>query len=73
MAHDITVPARSHSHGSAKAKAGSGSKNGPVGYIKVNRIVWDAAMVLAERKVERIDVHSPTKVDVWMTARPRRH
>ena len=41
--------------------------------MRVNRIVWEAAMELAERKVERIDVHSPTKVDVWMTARPRRH
>lgn len=62
---DTTVPARGHSHGSAKGKKGSRSKNGPVGYMVVNKNVWDAALLLAEHKIKRIDIISPTKVDVW--------
>lgn len=65
MSGDITVPARNHSHGAAKAKKGDKRKNGPVSYLTVNRQVWEAALYIAERHVERITVLTPTKVEVW--------
>lgn len=66
MSNDITVPARNHSHGSAKSKPGKKRRNGPVSYMVVNKSVWDAALLLAERKVERVEIISPTKVEVWI-------
>ena len=68
MSGDITVPARGHSHQSAKAKPQSGSakkKNGPVSYLVVNASVWEMALKIAEKKVERIEVISPVKVEIW--------
>lgn len=62
---NMIVPARNHSHGSAKPKGDKKRKNGPVSYLVVNRQVWQAALYIAERHVERITVLSPTKVEVW--------
>lgn len=66
MSTTITVPARSHSHGAAKRKKGSGSRSGPVSSLRVNLSVWQTALRYADNRVERIDVLSPTKVEVWI-------
>jgi hypothetical protein len=65
--NEITVPARSHSHGAAKAKKGSKSRNGAVKSTKVNLGVWQTALKYADGKVERIDIISPVKVEVWLS------
>lgn len=62
---DIIVPAMGHSHRSAAPKKGSKRSNGPVTMLTVNRQIWETALGIAERHIERITVLTPTKVEIW--------
>lgn len=39
----------------------------PVTVVRMNRKIWENAMVAARGDAKRIRVHSPTKVDVLLT------